>query len=201
MEKKKGIFGDFLKSLIFICIAIVLVLSGYAARKYVESKKESKTETTPVTDGTPTNTTAKTADEMYQDYLAKLKENMSKKLSKNTTIGYIGEDIDNGYYYAELTHDNELYVHGTADTEFEISTDVVLAFMVETNQAGSTLYFVKSDGILYETQPADVLYGNEPTIKKSDYKNIVNVLPGRFADDESGHRGAIFVDIEGNVFK
>ena len=39
MEEKKSIFGDFVKSLFVIAIAIVLVLAGFAAGKYYTNKK------------------------------------------------------------------------------------------------------------------------------------------------------------------
>ena len=195
MEKKKGIFGDFVKALIVICVSIVLVLSGYAARKYVDFKKEDKQ-----LENNTTNTTETTADEMYKEYIANLKENMSKKLSKNTTIEIRGEDWESGEYYVELNHGNELYVHGAADTEFEVATDVVQTFLVESGQSGnSLLYYIKTDGNLYMVNPASILSGEKITPKKQEYKNIINVVHGNFSDDESGYQAPIFIDIEGNI--
>ena len=204
MEEKKSIFGDFLKALMVICIAIVLVLSGYAARKYYEGRKvEKKNSSTTKTEKTTDNNTEKTADELYKDYIASLKENMSKKLKKGyDAVEYFGEDMELGKYYVELTPSFELYVHGAADTEFEVATDVVQAFLVQSGQAGnSLLYYVKSDGKLYSANPGEILDTKKAASKELTYKNIVNVMPGNFSDDESGYTGPIFVDIEGNVTK
>ena len=202
MENKKSIFGDFVKSLIIICIAIVLVLSGYAARKYIEFRKNDNCTKETTIKKDETNITAKEADEMYKEYIANIKENMSKDLSKNTTINYRGEDLDLGNYYIELTNDYELYLHGAADTEYEVSKDVVQAFLVQSGQAGnSLLYFVKSDGKLYSANPGEILDTKKIASKELTYKNIVNVMPGNFSDDESGYTGPIFIDIEGNIVK
>ena len=204
MEKKKSIFGDFLKALMFICLSIILVLSGYAARKYYDIRKVEKENNGAIqNEKTTNNSTEKTADEMYKEYIANLKENISKNLTKNTSMQYRGEDLGtNVDYYIELTHDYELYLHGAADTEFEISKDVVQAFLVESGNGGTgVIYFVKTDGNLYVSYPSQIFNQEEASVKKTDYKNIVNVVSGNFSDAESGYHDPIFIDIEGNVFK
>lgn len=50
MEEKKSIFGDFVKSLFVIAIAIVLVLAGFAAGKYYTNKKAENKENNKVED-------------------------------------------------------------------------------------------------------------------------------------------------------
>ena len=50
MEEKKSIFGDFVKSLFVIAIAIVLVLTGFAAGKYYTNKKAENKENNKVED-------------------------------------------------------------------------------------------------------------------------------------------------------
>ena len=201
MENKKSMFNDFIKSLFVIIMAIVLVLSGYAARKYFDVRKENKKDDTKVVEKDTTST--KTADELYKDYIANLKENISNNLTKNTSMQYRGEDLGtNVDYYIELTHDYELYLHGAADTEFEISKDVVQAFLVESGNGGTgVIYFVKTDGNLYVSYPSQIFNQEEASVKKTDYKNIVNVVSGNFSDAESGYHDPIFVDIEGNIIK
>ena len=228
MENKKSIFGDFIKSLFVIAVAIVLVLSGYAARKYIESKKENKIETTPVTDGSTTNTTAKTADEMYQEYLANLKKNIDKtyqeipdvsddelaKLEQNSeAYTYGGMSLDcavddiEGYKYCPSISNGELNVSAyDVDNNYKliksvtISKNVLQAFISEIGNAGtSSVFYLTEDGKMHSIWCGDLTNDSKKAPETLKLKNIVGVISSTFGILSGGH-SPIFVDIEGNLF-
>lgn len=220
MENKKSIFGDFVKSLFIIVLAIILVLSGYAARKYIESRKGDN--------GTKETTTAKTADELYKEYLANLKKNIDKtyqeipdvsddelaKLEQNSeaytyggmTLDCALDDIE-GYKYCPNIIDGELNVSvydvdngNKVIKSVTISKNVLQAFISEIGNAGtSSVFYLTEDGKMHSIWCGDLTNDSKKTPETLKLKNIVGVIPSTFGI-LSGGASPIFIDIEGNLF-
>ena len=146
----------------------------------------------------------------YQIFAKKLKEQISSKYSSNNMEYIFVKDsiIENGYN-VYLTENGSLFIKYNNDElnekfgEYKIA-DQVLSFYVirEGQDIGNNLYFINNDGTVGS---ADIEYGvlNNGTISIENdlgYKNIVSVVNGGFGLEHSGGAGAIFIDINGNIY-
>ena len=116
--------------------------------------------------------------------------------------------IDVKYYDVELNPEGELKViyyskDNSSDSKF-IANDVLNYYIIHYGNGGyKGLYFIYKDGSVGFANIDQAYMNNEDiTIKSIDnVKNIVTIVQGSFSDGLSGHRGPIYIDIDGNMIK
>ena len=116
--------------------------------------------------------------------------------------------IDVKYYDVELNPEGELKViyyskDNSSDSKF-IANDVLNYYIIHYGNGGyKGLYFIYKDGSVGFANIEQAYMNNEDiTIKSIDnVKNIVTIVQGSFSDGLSGHRGPIYIDIDGNMIK
>ena len=116
--------------------------------------------------------------------------------------------IDVKYYDVELNPEGELKViyysrDNSSDSKF-IANDVLSYYIIHYGNGGyKGLYFIYKDGSVGFANIEQAYMNNEDiTIKSIDnVKNIVTIVQGSFSDGLSGHRGPIYIDIDGNMIK
>jgi len=116
--------------------------------------------------------------------------------------------IDVKYYDVELNPDGELKViyyskDNSSDSKF-IANDVLNYYIIYYGNGGyKGLYFIYKDGSVGFANIEQAYMNNEDiTIKNiENVKNIVTIVQGSFSDGLSGHRGPIYIDIDGNMIK
>ena len=116
--------------------------------------------------------------------------------------------IDIKYYDVELNPEGELKViyyskDNSSDSKF-IANDVLNYYIIHYGNGGyKGLYFIYKDGSVGFANIEQAYMNNEDiTLKNIDnVKNIVTIVQGSFSDGLSGHRGPIYIDIDGNMIK
>lgn len=199
-ENKKSSKG--LIILIIILIICVLGLGGYIVYDKMLDNSNINNE--------KINQTEKKQNNNYELYASNLKQNISEKYdSNNLNYQYVLSEIIKDGYEVYLTKENELYIKYYNKELFEkygqykISNKVLNFYIVSTGQAGgNTLYFINMDGTVGSADIEYNIENNSQIIIKKDlgYKNIVSIINGMFGDENSGVKGPIFIDINGNLF-
>lgn len=138
------------------------------------------------------------ADELYSNYLKKLKTNLTKTYTENDGEGNISGDL---FKYNFTLNKEGILSMSIKENTYEVSNKVLEMFLVDTGNGGyKNLYFIKEDGTL-NYFCADCVTDGNFDIKKSEHKNIVNVMNSSFGVTTSGANSPVFIDIEGNVYK
>lgn len=144
----------------------------------------------------------------YKVFANNLNSQFSKFDSNNYCYKKVESNIVDGGYSVWLDKDGNLFIKYFKDElnnlygDYKIA-DKVLSFYIITsgNGGGNVLYFINSDGSVSQ---ADVEYGignsNSIDVTNIGYKNIVTIIEGTFGDGNTGVHGAIFIDIDGNIF-
>ena len=146
-------------------------------------------------------------NELYSNYLIKLKNNLEKVYNENDAEVRISSKSDMlDYYDFTLTKDGILLLSISKNefkskyTNYEVSKDVLKMFLVNIGNGGyKNLYFIKEDGTL-NSLCVDCIANNQYEIKQLNYNNIINVVNSSFSKSKSGAYQPLFIDIEGNVF-
>lgn len=185
--------------IITILVILVLGLGGYLVYDKIEGRNESVNE--------ENKEQQVVSDNNYQVFANKLKTEFSKYNDNNKNSQYVENDIVPAGYEVYLNSNGSLYVKYNDVTlnnkygEYKIADNVLSFYVINTGQdIGNNVYFINQDGTVGS---ADTEYGISNTISvKNDigYKNIVAVVSGSFNYDQTGTRGPIFIDINGNIF-
>jgi len=200
VENKNNILIAFMIILVFI----VLGLLGYIVYDKV-ILDDNDTNISNVDKG---NNVELSADELYANYLKKLKNNLNevyKEYDAEVSIDSNSYVWDKGYNFT-ITKDGRLLMtllpeeYEEKYNNYELSKNVLQMFLVETGNGGyKTLYFIKEDGSL-NSFCIECISNDKFEIKKEKYKNIVNVVETLFDLTYSGAYGPVFIDIKGNTY-
>ena len=209
IEKKKTN-----KGIIIVLVLIILGLAGYITYdkvlkdKYFSKKENEKI--VKVDDKEKNNQEQKNVKDSYSLYLTNRANSLKKELSKNDTISIDGvisnTEVDDISYVVDL--DNNLDLSITINKNIgdsgiinkKIDSDVIDIFTTTVGQGGLiNLYYLKTDGSLYEVNLDNIAMEEKVEIKKENKKNIVSIKQALFSDGLSGAMGPLFIDIDGNV--
>lgn len=207
MEENKNSKG--LIFLIVILIIVIMGLIGYIFYNKTSYNQNFSNDTTMKTDNeiSDKNIDTETTNNLYNKYLNNLKSNIAKNYDNfNNNYEYV-ENLETGLEYSlkiEKNGDLNLSFYNEdlkqKYNNYKLSGDVLTMFLIQVGQAGFyNVYFLKNDGTIF-SQCIDCLAFEDVALKKESYKNIVNIIQGGFDMEYSGVDGAIFIDIEGNIY-
>lgn len=198
MENKnnKTIMGVLVGIIIILLCLVCYVLFGE------EIFKDNASNTPKVSDNSQ-NSTTKTTDELYNEYLTNLKKEITDnyKTYSNNVVSANSVYLNTDYNF---TIDKNLNLTFTTNdgkyTNYKVSENVLNMFLIEIGNAGyRNLYFIKADGSLNKMCIDCLKEDNTVKVLKEDRKNIINVTQGLFEYQNSGASGPIFIDITGNI--
>ena len=210
MEKKNGLS----KIVIVFLIFVIGGLLGYiACDKLSDDKSEPKEETSNKTESNSNVTTSNTQEQTtnsYEVFAKNLKEQIKKyDANKGQNESVSNAQVDEGYQI-NLTSNGELYVEyykkelATKFGKTKLADKVLAFYIIETGNGGlHMVYFIYEDGTVGKADVESVFDGTVSTIpvdKVEGYKNIVSVVQGVFGTEHSAGAGAIFIDINGNIY-
>lgn len=213
MEDKKNIRCSY-ALLVIILFATVCFLTDYIVvdRKLREDKTiiygdvTDKVDSDTVIDGSVVDST----DSRFSAYVTNLKSQRQTFFNENSGFksSYEGNNIINvKFYEVELTKDGNLSVSFVADGKERDTRTVasgVLNYSVLNYGNGGFrgLYIIFEDGTTgFAGIEHSYVNGEEITVRKDDFKNIVSIVQGSYSDDMSGASGAVYIDIDGNLYK
>ena len=158
-------------------IIILLCLVCYLL--FGEEIFKDNTSNTPKVSDNFQNSTTKTTDELYNEYLTNLKKEITdnyKTYSNNVVSGtsmYLNTDynftIDKNLNLTFTTNDGKY-------TNYKVSENVLNMFLIEVGNAGyKNLYFIKTDGSLNKMCIDCLKEDTTVNVIKEDKKNIINV--------------------------
>ena len=208
MEEKKNNKG--LVWLIVVLIILVLGLVGYIVYDKVLTDKSTENINNSDSNSEILNNEDEKVDlnNNYEVFAKNLKSQFSKYDSNNQSYLYVNSDILSDGYNVYLTENQTLFIKylnkelNDKYGDYKIADNVLSYHVICTGQGGGNmLYFINENGTVGS---ADIEYGigeDGITIKKDiGYKNIVSIISGTFGNGYSGVNGAIFIDINGNIF-
>lgn len=139
--------------------------------------------------------------------------NLKKSLESNKTNSVIVDSSCVDGTYTVSLQDNKLNLEYSNTNLHEkygkylVSSDVVSFFVVETGQGGcNTIYFINSDGSVSLIESEYFLLnngGNDILSVNHNIKNLKDIVyvTGYVNVDGPGMAGALFVDINGNIYE
>lgn len=230
MEKKKGNGLVIFLVLVILVMGGFITYDKVLKDKYFSNNneknktaKENTKTTTEEESNVQSSNSISNADELYQKYLNNLKENVDKtynnmpatedeyEFSKNhDEYNYGGissqviEDSIEGTKSTIDLSDGKLSIEIMSDGEnktFNVDNNVLQFFVTEIGNGGfHCVYYIKENGKIYESQVEALLSRSEKPIEIKNLKNIVGIISSGFGF-LSGWQEAIFIDIEGNLFR
>lgn len=186
MVKKKGSY----LSLIIILFAMVCFLTDYI-----------------IIDRNLSGNSVSDVVNSYEKYVKNMiSERQSKFEDRVLYRSTVDSDIINERYMIELTKDGELSVEYFNNYESKvIATGVLNYYLINVGQeSGKVLYFINEDGTVGKVSNIEYNHTSIDDIsveqKINNLTNIVTIVDGSFSEGLSGHRGPIFIDINGNIY-
>lgn len=156
------------------------------------------------------NNTVASADSRFSAYAANLKSQRQTFFNENSGFksSYEGNNIINvKFYEVELTKVGNLSVSFVAegkerDTRTVASGVLDYSVLNYGNGGFRGLYIIFEDGTTgFAGIEHSYVNGEEITVKKNDFKNIVSIVQGSYSDGMSSALGAVYIDIDGNLYK
>jgi len=212
MEEKK-IIGSNYGILVIFMFAIICTLTDFiiidsCLRKYA-SKSGISTEDKSSSSNIVNNVVS--SDSKFKAYVTKLKSERKVINDDNVFLSSTVEgsnNIDVKFYTVNLSIDGELsvsFVNDGQDYDTRTIASDVLGYSVLYSGNGGFrgLYIIFDDGTVgFAGIEHAYVNGEEIIVKKDkDLKNIISIVQGSFNDGLSGSYGAIYIDIDGNMFK
>ena len=146
------------------------------------------------------------SEKKYSDFAEKMiSERQSKFGDGILNRSTIESKIINSTYTVELSKDGELSVIYSDELGSKVlASNVLNYFLINVGQeSGKVLYFINEDGTVGKVSNIEYhrISLDDVTVEKvENLSNIVMVTEGSFSDGMSGHRGPIFIDIDGSIF-
>lgn len=146
------------------------------------------------------------SEKKYSDFAEKMiSERQSKFGDGILNRSTIESKIINSTYTVELSKDGELSVIYSDELGSKaLASNVLNYFLINVGQeSGKVLYFINEDGTVGKVSNIEYhrISLDDVTVEKvENLSNIVMVTEGSFSDGMSGHRGPIFIDIDGSIF-
>ena len=208
MWKKKIISCSYGVLIIVLCATVVFLIDYILIDRKV---RESRLVSTKHTDSANSNTVINSSDSRFGVYAANLKEQRQAFFDEQSaykTYVYADNLDDVKFYFVELTKEGELSVSFAVDgKDYDtrvIASNVLNYFILNYGNGGfKGVYIVFEDGTTgFVGVEHSYLNGEEITVtKKENLKNIISIVQGSFSDGISGSSGAIYIDIDGNIYK